>query len=373
MNSRSWRKAIRRENHDLAFLDPVLAEHFDAVEDVLPLDGGHFSNAYAFSADGRAFVLRINQAAHAAESFSKDEYAGRNFASPGLPIPRIVAHGKTEQGYYAIGERVAGRTLMDCTLAERRALLPALLDTLDALGAADTSASSGYGDWDGDGAGRYTSWPAFLAEIDKNHDDGFYLNWHRYFDASFLERDVFDRVYQRMVALAAQVPNLRQLVHNDYQFENILTDGERMTGVIDWANALYGDPLYDVAWLNFISIHPGWWFDDGNRDPAGTLWGCAGFRPPRPLLRAAHRSRSLPLLRQPGPLRCLRHLPGLVAGEARRQIRVRDMRWPDINGSATVKTSPVARLNLEHLCDPWEPCDAAAKTRQRRVSTRPRR
>ena len=53
------------------------------------------------------------------------------------------------------------------------------------------------------------------------------------------------------------------LIHNDYQLENVLVDSGRITGVIDWANALYGDPLYDVAWLVWQAAHPGWWYDDG--------------------------------------------------------------------------------------------------------------
>jgi hygromycin-B 4-O-kinase len=36
----------------------------------------------------------------------------------------------------------------------------------------------------------------------------------------------------------------------------------RITGVIDWANALYGDPLYEVARLLWWSGWPGWWYDD---------------------------------------------------------------------------------------------------------------
>ncbi len=230
---------------------------------VRPLVGGLFSDALAFEASGREYVLRMSSAPHAAGSFAKDEYAGEHFASEALPVPRVVARGEVDGRQYAISERIAGRTLMECSPGERRALLPALLDTLEALGATDTGVSAGYGDWDGDGAGRYASWQAFLADIDKNHDEGFFADWHRYFDESFLERDIFDRVYERMVELSADVPNMRQVIHNDYQFENVLTDGARITGVIDWANALYGDPLYDVAWLNFISIHPGWWFDDG--------------------------------------------------------------------------------------------------------------
>jgi hygromycin-B 4-O-kinase len=138
---------------------------------------------------------------------------------------------------------------MECSPTERWALLPQLLDTLEALGEADTSASAGYGGWDDDGNGHYESWQACLTDMIENHDEGYYANWHRFFE--------------RMVRLSERCPNVRQLVHNDYQFENVMTDGKRISGVIDWGNALYGDPLYDVAWLGFLSIHPGWWFDDG--------------------------------------------------------------------------------------------------------------
>jgi hygromycin-B 4-O-kinase len=125
------------------------------------------------------------------------------------------------------------------------------------------SASSGYGDWDGDGIGRFASWRDFLASAIDNHPDGFYANWHAYFETSFLERDLYETVYRRMLQLADSCPNQRALIHNDYQLENVLSDGRRITGVIDWANALYGDPLYDVAWLIWQASNPGWWYDDG--------------------------------------------------------------------------------------------------------------
>lgn len=37
------------------------------------------------------------------------------------------------------------------------------------------------------------------------------------------------------------------LVHLDYHLRNVLTDGRRITGVIDWTNARAGDPRADVA------------------------------------------------------------------------------------------------------------------------------
>jgi hygromycin-B 4-O-kinase len=251
-------------DRSIALVRQLLREQVgDGVEDITPLAGGFFSQAFAAAVAGRHYVIRINSEVHAAESFAKDDYAWRHFASPDLPIPRIVATGTAADGHYAISERVTGKTLSDCSPAERRAALPALLDTLDAIGRADTSASGGYGDWDGDGMGRFASWQDFLASAIDNHPDGFYANWHDFFETSFLERDVYETVYRRMMALTAHIPDQRALIHNDYQLENVLTDGARITGVIDWANALYGDPLYDVAWLRWQAANPGWWYDDG--------------------------------------------------------------------------------------------------------------
>lgn len=235
----------------------------DGVEDIQPLSGGFFSQAFAAAVAGRQYVIRINAEVHAAESFAKDDYAWRHFASPALPIPRVVATGTTADGYYAISERAAGKTLSDCSPEERTAILPALLDTLDAVRRADVSTSGGYGDWGSDGNGRFASWRGFLASAIDNHLDGYYANWHAWFDASFLERDLYETVFRQMLEFADSCPDQRALIHNDFQLENVLADGARITGVIDWANALYGDPLYDVAWLRWQSANPGWWYDDG--------------------------------------------------------------------------------------------------------------
>jgi hygromycin-B 4-O-kinase len=249
---------------DASRVRELLRERFAGeVADLRPLAGGVFSRAFAFTAGGRAYVVRLNTAAHAAEGFAKDDYAWRHFASPALPIPRIVATGRAAGGHFAIGERAAGHTLAECSPAGRRALLPATLDTLDAIARADVRASRGYGDWSGDGNGGSASWRDYLAAIVENHAEGFHRDWHALFRDSFLERDVYEAVYRRMLRLATHCPEERALIHNDYQFENVLAEGGRITGVIDWANALYGDPLYDVARLAWWSTWDGWWYDDG--------------------------------------------------------------------------------------------------------------
>ena len=48
-------------------------------------------------------------------------------------------------------------------------------------------------------------------------------------------------------ALAARLrgtaPREHSLVHLDYHPLNVMTDGERITGVLDWTNARAGDPV----------------------------------------------------------------------------------------------------------------------------------
>lgn len=229
----------------------VLRRRFGAIEGELePLAGGEFSRAFGFVAGGRAYVARFSRSPHAAEVYAKDTYAGAHFAAPGLPIPRLLATGAAEGGWYAIGERAAGRRVKALGREARAALVPSLLATLDAIAGADLGATRGYGHWDGaTGDGALASWHAFLATTLDNRDAGFYRDWHALARTSFLEWPVCEAVFRRMMALAAHCPEERALVHGDLHFDNILADAGRVSGVIDWGNALYGDPLYDVAWF----------------------------------------------------------------------------------------------------------------------------
>jgi hygromycin-B 4-O-kinase len=233
------------------------------VSEPVLLTGGTFSRAYAFEVDGSQWVIRDNSAVHAAESFAKDAYAAEHFASRRLPIPRVVEWGEHGDQFYAISERASGRMLENCSDAERRLALPGLLATMDAIAQADTSASSGYGDWGVDGNGKFASWRDYLTSIAYNDDSGYYADWHALFDTSFMERDVFAAVYQRLQQLVEGCPEGRALIHNDLWFSNVIADGARISGVVDWANALYGDPLYEVARQAWGSAWPDGWFADG--------------------------------------------------------------------------------------------------------------
>jgi hygromycin-B 4-O-kinase len=48
-------------------------------------------------------------------------------------------------------------------------------------------------------------------------------------------------------------PTTGHVIHGDLLNRNVLVQDSRITAVIDWGNAMYGDWLYDAAWLIF------WW------------------------------------------------------------------------------------------------------------------
>jgi Phosphotransferase enzyme family len=60
----------------------------------------------------------------------------------------------------------------------------------------------------------------------------------------------YQSAYTRLQQLTASLPDHRHLVHG-HLLRNMLVRGPQITAVFDWANALYGDWLYDAAWLIF--------------------------------------------------------------------------------------------------------------------------
>ena len=68
-----------------------------------------------------------------------------------------------------------------------------------------------------------------------------------------MDREFFDKTYNRMIDLFPFCQDQRYLVHADYAFGNIIVHKGKVTAVLDWANAMYGDFLYDVAWMDLRS------------------------------------------------------------------------------------------------------------------------
>lgn len=230
----------------------LVQEHFDEpVTDLIELAGGEISQTFSFHVGDLGWILKLNHDVMDA-NFEKEAFIGREFSSAELPIPRILANGRWETLHYLILEKALGVPMDRLSPAELEAAWPALLDTLDALRSVDVDVYPGHGLFDGAGRGFFRSWRENLeCVIHEEREDGFFGKWHALFDTTFLERDLFDAVFERMVDLADACPTDRWLVHGNFGFGNLLVDRDRVAAVIDWIEAKFGDFAYDIAWLDF--------------------------------------------------------------------------------------------------------------------------
>jgi hygromycin-B 4-O-kinase len=225
-----------------------VADHYGRrAADVGALGAGDWSRAYAFVLDGRAAVIRFG--GHV-EDFRKDQVMAAHSCAA-LPIPAVIEIGATGDGYFAVSERAPGELLDGLDGAGMRAVLPGLLAALDALRAIDVSGTEGYGIWAPDGTGPEPSWAQALLAISR--ETARVPGWRAALAASPVGMRPFDRAYARLRELTEGLPDERHVIHGDLLNRNVLVQGSRITAVIDWGNALYGDWLYDAAWLIY------WW------------------------------------------------------------------------------------------------------------------
>jgi hygromycin-B 4-O-kinase len=217
-----------------------------AASSVSRLAEGEESQAFAFEQEGLPFVIRINRSA---AGFHHDAYARSHFHTAAIPIPNIIEIGQIDaQHAFCITERMPGFTLQDADEETITRLLKPVTDTWQAIRAINIRDTTGFGEFDLAGQGRYPTWRAFLlALFDFSRHD-----WKPVFQHfQQAEKDLFSRLTTIFTVLAQSCPEERQLIHGDFGANNLLTDGQRVTAVLDWENAKYGDPLFDIATAYF--------------------------------------------------------------------------------------------------------------------------
>jgi hygromycin-B 4-O-kinase len=226
------------------FLENIMG----TVSELNSIAEGEISQAFSFKTQKNKegelgeFVIRFNTKQ---DGFAKDVYAYRQFNSLHIPVPAIIKQGKAGRLYYLITEKAEGKIIDEFTKAEIRKIVPALMQALNAIHNFPIGETK-FGDWNGKGVAKNDSWKNYLLR--------FLDRFEKYKNSNgkkILEKKVVDKILEIFKQLIPDCPEERRLVHGDYGFNNLLSDGKRITGVIDWELGKYGDFLFDVAWLSF--------------------------------------------------------------------------------------------------------------------------
>ena len=234
--------------------------------DVIP--GGRSNLTYVVTDGDRRFVVRRPPLAHVlptAHDMRRETTMMRALAETRIPVPRVLASCDDDTvlgAPFYVMAYVDGHVVRDAlpsqfpdTLATRRAMSAALIETLVALHAIDPLAV-GLGDF--------------------GHPDGFLARqvrrwWQQWEASKTRELPPMDELHRRLEAtLPAQ--SSAGIVHGDYRLDNVMfapADPSRIVAVVDWEMSTIGDPLCDLGLLLV------YWADRNDEAAASTLHGRA--------------------------------------------------------------------------------------------------
>jgi hygromycin-B 4-O-kinase len=240
----------------------LLDQHFHApILDLTPVEGGQVARTFSFRVQEQEYIVRFNLDRMMDSNFPKEAYVVRKLAGTGLPLAPLLHVGRLGELHFAISPRLPGKMLEQHTPQEVLALLPQMLDLLEIAHSVDTSETQGYGVFNAQGRGEEASWHASLLKIADEEDERDYFGkWHRLFNETFLERDFFEKLYQRMKELLVFCPQERTLLLSTFTTRNLLAQDGKITAVLDLLDARYGDRVYDIVPMDF------WWPPLGLRD-----------------------------------------------------------------------------------------------------------
>lgn len=232
---------------DASLVEAYLRDHFDPTSTAVePAGAGAWSQCFGFRRGEDDLVVRFGKYV---DDFQNDRRAA-GFVAPGLPIPQVLAIGEAFDGYYCISTRVRGAPLESVGTEQWRALVPSIVDLLEALRAADISAATGYGGWGGDGQAPYATWREFLLRVGDDTPDKRTHGWRAKL-ATLPEGEAAFAWGFGLLQRTAGDAIPRYLVHCDLMNRNVLVQGDRIAGAFDWGCSLYGDHLYELAWFEF--------------------------------------------------------------------------------------------------------------------------
>ena len=176
-------------------------------------------------------------------------------SSPDLPIPQVLEIGEANGSAFAISERVYGDILEELDADRMRRTLPSLFGVLDAMRGIDLSSTTGFGPQLPDGNGECATWRDYLLAVGNDQPDPRRQPGARMARPTRLSTRTWRA---RSTARSTSSPRWsgrarRSAISSTPTCCTATSSstGDRVSGVFDWGCALYGDFLYDLAWLTF--------------------------------------------------------------------------------------------------------------------------
>jgi len=155
-------------------------------------------------------------------------------------IPSVLYEGSINDIYFAVENRLPGVTIdsiwKDLAMPAKKAIISDIISFLKYLrsqkGRLINSVKTGR---------KYQNFYEYLTDDIDNISKRIY----EHEDARDMLHQLLD-IIKKDNSVSYFNDSEITLVHGDLVFHNLLTDGENLTGVLDWELSFYGDPDYDI-------------------------------------------------------------------------------------------------------------------------------
>jgi hygromycin-B 4-O-kinase len=170
----------------------------------------------------------------------------------GVPAPKTITIKVRTEEYptYSVEEHSTGTNAASLSWKDQLRCFDSCLYQMAGLAIKIHSIRvEGFGPLDQNGCGQFSSWQAFLRSpaivaLER-------IAWCDESDLALdeLVGSASGLLYELSKSIA---PGSARLLHGDLAPNNILLDGAKISGILDWGDALGGDPLYDLALFEFF-------------------------------------------------------------------------------------------------------------------------
>ena len=247
-------------------LEKCVRRHLPQADEQIalqPIATGHFNSSFFVSLGNRQLVLRIAPSSESGLLFYERRMMHQEPAlhrllleRTSVPVPQVIAFDPTHQIIsrdFILLERLRGRPLSETSRVNVNQVFRQIGESLAQVHAITASQYGYLGEhhpmvpqetW----ADAFrVMWSLLLEDI---RSTGHYNS-----DEVTHMRALLDR---HLSLFSRPVP--ASLLHMDVWSQNILVDNGKLSGLIDWDRALWGDPEIEFAVLDYCGIsHPAFW------------------------------------------------------------------------------------------------------------------
>ena len=140
-----------------------------------------------------------------------------------------------------------GRCANELTVEEFEKGYESFFDMIFEIASTDVSSVTGYGEFTEDNKAPYASLEEFIRETFNENQEGYWHNWTKMFETTFLKKDYFDRIFAKAIQYAPFCEGQRCLANNNTFFVNMIVDDAGKTYCADWGRAGIMDFMMDFA------------------------------------------------------------------------------------------------------------------------------